>query len=113
MNDQLSQNTRMTLDLYVQGQVSNTELAEWLVQTEYDTAMPRNERDRVARLRLIVIEAEEGLRPIEEILQAVLSLLAKIDPAATVIAMRTSAATERYGGTAVTATASPVQHVGI
>ncbi|MBI2912970.1 MAG: hypothetical protein HYY03_03525 [Chloroflexi bacterium] len=112
MTTRLSPDSRGTLQRYVDGRISNAELAEWLVAAEYDDELAQGERDELARLRLIVTEVEEDLRPADEILKAVSAILAVTEDKI-VVAVRTSSSTHTKPGSAVTAAASPVQHAGI
>ncbi len=109
----LSQDSQSVLHRYVKGQLSNPELAEWLVQVEYDQDIPQDERDDLAQLRLIVTEAEEQIRPVEQILEKVAAMLVASDPRRQVIARRTSSSTDMYPGRVVTAAGSRVRHAGI
>ncbi len=110
---QLSQDTRAVLQRYAKGQLSNKDLAEWLVQVEYDPDIPASERDELARLRLIVIEVSEGLRYAEHILEAAAALLAASEPEGRFDTIRTSSSTTWRREREVTESASPVQYVGI
>jgi hypothetical protein len=107
--------TRTMLQQYADGNVSNRDLAEWLVQAEYDSNMSQGERDTLALLRLVVIEEAEGRRAIEDILNAVAEILASEAPGQIVIVRRTGSATEWQPQTAtnITGVASPARHAGI
>jgi hypothetical protein len=111
MTSQLDSGTKLMLQAYVNGRISNRELSEWLVAAEYDEELSERERDSLAQLRLIVLEAEEGSRPADEILQAVSAMLASAQ-GKVVYAIRTSSETQTMPGRVVTA-GSPVQHAGI
>lgn len=65
----------MVLQRFTEGQMSRRDLAEWLVQTDYDTDVPVIERDALARIRLVVIEVDEGMRPASEIIERVAATL--------------------------------------
>lgn len=65
----------MVLQRFTEGQMSRRDLAEWLVQTDYDTDVPVTERDALARIRLVVIEVDEGMRPASEIIERVAATL--------------------------------------
>lgn len=112
MTPRLRPDSKVTLQRYVDGRISNAELAEWLVATEYDDELPQGERDELAQLRLIVTEVEEDLRPSEEVLKAVSAVLAAAEHR-TVVAVRTSSSTRIHPGTVITAAGSPVLHAGI
>ena len=113
MSKQLSHETNTVLRRYVEGSLSNAELAEWLVGAEYDDELPPAERDELAGIRLIVIEVEEDERPAEEILKAVSTVLATAAEGEQIVALRTSSTTQSSGGTVFTASGSPVQRAGI
>lgn len=110
----ISPETRATLQQYADGNVSNRELAEWLVQTEYDSSVPQHERDTLGQLRLVVIEEAEGGRDQDDVLNAVAEILAREAPGQTIIVRRTGSATA-WPQTPITATgvASRAQHAGI
>jgi hypothetical protein len=52
---------------YLEGQKSEEELGDWLVGVEYDEEIGRPERDRLAAVRLMLIEYCEGMRPREHV----------------------------------------------
>lgn len=108
----LSADSRAQLQQYLAGNVSNRELAEWLVKMEYDTAVSAVERDVLAALRLVVIEEAEGRRNNEDVLKTVAAILAKESDEKRVITIRTSASTT-WSGTQVTGSASMAQRAGI
>src|SRR3972149_7766149 len=93
--DMLSAEARSFLQEYERGNRSNPELAEWLVQVEYDTSLRSEERDTLAGLRLVVLEEAEGLRPKEDVLDAVAGILAFESPDKRVLTGRTSSSTSR------------------
>lgn len=108
--------TRAILQQYVGGNVSNADLAEWLVQTEYDSSVPQDERDSMGQLRLVVIEEAEGSRDKDEVLTAVAEILAREAPQQTLFTFRTESTTKWPQPTtplATTGVASPAQHAGI
>jgi hypothetical protein len=109
---QLSQEATRTLQGYVAGRVSNAELADWLAGAEYDPAISEDERDELAGIRLVLIEAQEGRRDVEEVLDSVAWVLATAQPGTKIMAERTESSTEWITKTKLTA-ASPVQRVGI
>jgi hypothetical protein len=77
MTQELSRDAMKTLQRYRDGRLSDNELDRWLTETEYDDDVSRGERDRLALLRLFLIEAGEGLRPKQELLDEISSLLAR------------------------------------
>ena len=114
MTDELNREARATLQRYLDGRVSNGELAGWLVQVEYDEEIPQLQRDQLAGLRLVVTEVSEGHRPTEHILEAVAALLATLAPGEQVIAERTSSATcWTRNESVITASGNRVQYAGI
>jgi hypothetical protein len=113
MAAQLSPDSRLVLRQYADGQISIRELAEWLVQAEYDLDMPEEERDILAGIRLTLIEVSEGLRPKDDILENVAAALALSTPNATVVTVRSGSATKWDGEPTFTAAPSGVQRVGI
>lgn len=110
----ISPGTRAILQQYVDGNRSNADLAEWLVQTEYDSSVPQDERDSMGQLRLVVIEEAEGSRDKYEVLTTVAGILAREAPRQPLIILRTDSAT-RWPETpsATTGVASPARHAGI
>lgn len=84
MNIRLDDETVMTLRQYADGQLNVTDLARWLASAEYDEQLPIQERDELARISLMVLEAQENLRPADEIMENVTQLLSRagaVDPA--------------------------------
>ncbi len=73
--NQLSSETRMVLQRFTEGRLSQRDFGEWLVQSDYDTDLSSQERDVLAGIRLIVIEADEGMRPASEIIERVTATL--------------------------------------
>jgi hypothetical protein len=63
------------LDAYRRGKKTDNELSGWLVQMEYDDEVPVSEKDELALIRLLAIEAEEGLRPKQQLLDSISTLL--------------------------------------
>ena len=110
---QLTQEATQTLQGYVAGRVSNTELGDWLAGAEYDPAISESERDELAGIRLVLIEAQEGRRPIDEILTNVLEVLASVQPGTQIMAERTESSTRWITRTKLTAGPSLVRRVGI
>ena len=108
----LSAEARSFLQEYERGNRSNPELAEWLVQVEYDTSLQSEERDTLAGLRLVVLEEAEGLRPKEEVLNAVAAILA-FEEDQTILTVRTSSSTKWDEQDRLTESGSPVLHAGI
>ncbi len=107
----LSAEARSILQEYGRGNLSNPDLAEWLVQVEYDTSLQSEERDTLAGLRLVVVEEAEGLRPKEEVLDAVAGILASESPDEPILTVRTSSST-KGDQKWVTGSASPARHAG-
>ncbi len=113
MGVDLSPEARAELRRYVDGDLSNAELGEWLVGAEYDGALPQDQRDALARIRLVVIEVEEGSRDPTEILDAVAQVLASASDDGRVVAMRTGSATTWAEQAALGATPTRLQRVDI
>jgi hypothetical protein len=115
MAAQLSPDTLAVLRQYAKGEISIAELAEWLVEVEYDLDVPEDEREILAGIRLTQIEVSEGLRPKDDILGSVAAALALSAPGKRIITDRSNSATSWAGEPALTATATPsgVQRVGI
>ena len=109
----LNPETLQMLQEYARGNVSNRELGEWLAGAEYDSALQAEERDRLAELRLIVVEEAEGRRKKEAVLSAVAAMLAPDTPDRTLRIVRTSASTTWPGTQRLTGAASPVRRAGI
>ena len=107
----LSAEARSILQQYERGNFSNRQLAEWLVQVEYDSELPTDERDILARLRLVVVEEAEGLRPKEEVLEAVAGILASESPDRRILTARTSSSTS-WDRQTITEAATPARYVG-
>lgn len=108
----LSPEATSVLQQYEKGNLSNGELAEWLVQTEYDSALAQEERDTLAALRLIVVEEAEGRRSNEDVLEAVAGILAFESPGGQVLTVRTSSSTW-WDQRIVTGAASRARRAGI
>jgi hypothetical protein len=113
MGVDLSPEARAELRRYVDGDLSNAELADWLVGAEYDPALPQDERDSLARIRLVVIEVDEGARDPSETLDAVAEVLASATDDGQVVAMRTGSTTIWAQHPALGATPARLQRVGI
>lgn len=110
---ELTPDTSAELQRYLNGDLSNAELADWLVGAEYDLALRQDERDALARIRLVVIEVEEERRKSTEILDAVAEVLASSALGKPVIALRSGSGTSWQGGTKLTATPARLQRGGI
>ena len=108
----LSAEASWILQEYERGNLSNPELAEWLVQVEYDTSLQSGERDALAGLHLVVMEEAEEARPKEEVLDAVAGILASESPNERVITVRTSSSTKKGDQKWVTGSATPARHAG-
>ena len=108
----LSPQTRQILQQYADGNVSNGELGDWLAGSEYDSAVV-DERDRLAELRLIVVEEVEGRRSQEDVLNAVAAMLASDKPERQLLTKRTSASTTWERTERFTAAVTPVRRAGI
>ena len=52
MGVELTSETQAQLRRYVNGDLSNAELADWLAGAEYDPELPQPERDALARIGL-------------------------------------------------------------
>lgn len=113
MAPELSPETRAELERYVQGELSNDQLEDWLTGAEYDPALTQEERDALAEIRLVIIEAEEDRRSTADILGAVAATLAAVAQGKSVIAPRSGSTTSWEGEPKVTATPAPLQRVGI
>lgn len=110
---ELTTETRAELMRYVSGDLSNAELDDWLVGIEYDPELPQDERDALARIRLVLIEVREGLRNVSEVLEVVVGLLASYGREGPVIALRSGSSTTWQEESGFTATPAPLQRVGI
>lgn len=110
---ELTPETRAELRRYVSGDVSNAELDEWLVGAEYDPALRQDERDALARIRLVLIEVQEEGRNPDEVLSVVAEVLASSTQEGPVIALRSGSGTSWEGEPTFTATPTRPQRVGI
>jgi len=110
---QLTPETRVQLQRYVRGELSNDQLDDWLTGAEYDPALPQDERDALAQIRLVVIEAEELRRSPAEVLDVVAEVLASATQGEPVIAPRSGSTTSWEGEPKLTAMPAPLQRVGI
>ena len=63
------------LNSFVLGELEFSALWDWLAQAEYDEGLGADERDKLAGVRLLAIEADEGLRDVDEVKSATQSLL--------------------------------------
>lgn len=113
MATELSSETRTVLKRYVDSEISNAELAEWLAQAEYDPDLSEEERNALARVRLVVIEVAEKRRKPPAILESVAEVLAASEPEGLVIALRAGSDTSWEQESKFTAAPSPLQRVGI
>ena len=113
MTATMSEESLSMLEGYRRGLRSNSELAEWLAQAEYNDTLSAIEKDALAGLRLIVVESIEGRRPNDEVLESVSALLAKEVGDSQLLTKRTSSATSWPTGSKVTAATSPVRLVDI
>ncbi len=109
----LSDEPRRQLQRYVDGEISNAELDDWLTGVEYDEEVPETERDALAGIRLVVIEVDEGRRDPSEVLDAVAEVLASATDDGQIVAMRTGSATTWAEQPALGATPARLQRVGI
>lgn len=109
----ISLETRAMLQQYADGNVSNRDLAEWLVQAEYDSSVSDAERDILGQLRLVVVEEAEGRRSKDDILNTVTEVLAREVPGMILIVRRTGSATQWQPRTVTTGAASPARYAGI
>ena len=110
---ELTTETRAELMRYKSGDLSNAELDDWLVGIEYDPELPQDERDALARIRLVMIEVREDFRDASEILEGVVGVLCSAKREGTVIALRSGSSTTRQEESGFTATPAPLQRVGI
>ncbi len=110
---QVSQEAMLILQGYVDGRVSNAELADWLAGAEYDSSISESERDELAGIRLVLIEAQEGRREKDEILASVSAVLASAQPGKRILAERAESNTSWFTRSTLTAGRSPVQRAGI
>lgn len=110
---ELTPETRTQLQRYVQGELSNDQLDDWLTGAEYDSTLPEDERDALAGIRLVLIEVEEGRRDRSEVLDAVAEVLASSTGEGQVIAVRSGSDTSWEGEPKVTAAQARLQRVGI
>lgn len=113
MRDQLNVEVCAMLQRYLDGELSNAELQEWLAQIEYDDDVSGEERDELARVRLIAVEVAEQRRPPDAVLESVAAALAAFRPAQVVLAFRSASATVWEGEPVFSAAPSRPQRVGI
>lgn len=99
----LSEETIQELQRYRRGELSNADLADWLAAAEYDSELETAERDALASLAMVVVEANEGSREASEILDKVTEMLAEATPGEQVLAFRTDASTSWSGDAVLTA----------
>lgn len=109
----LALDTREQLQRYVRGDLSNTELADWLAAAEYDSGLPQAERDILAEISLVLIEVEEGRRDTAEVLEIVAAVLAAASPEQAVTSYRSASETSWEGTPSRTATQAQLRRVGI
>lgn len=112
MRTDLSQETRHQLQRYINGDLSNAELADWLSAVEYDLDLPQAERDILAGISLVLVEVEEGRRGVPEILGVVSATLASSADEAVTLS-RSGSETSWEGTPNRTTTEARVQRVGI
>ena len=72
----LSEHNENFLFAYLQGDIGEDELHEWLISIDDAEEVPQAERDVLAGLRLILIEWDEGMRELDEVKQEAAALLA-------------------------------------
>ena len=110
----LSSETKAVLNQYRRGEISNSEIADWLSGAEYDDSLQTDERDILASIRLIVVEVKEGERNPEEIVSMVAEVLALAEENI-VYADRSGSSTLRQEEPKFKFSSSPsrVQRVGI
>lgn len=75
MGSQLSPESIDMLRRYESRGIGLVALSDWLVRAEYDEDLSREERDRLARIRLTAIEAAEGLCPEADVFKDVAAAL--------------------------------------
>ena len=108
----ISSDTQAVLNQYVRGEISNSEIADWLSGAEYDDSLQTDERDILASIRLIVVEVKEGERNPEEIVSMVAEALALAEQNI-VYADRSGSSTLRQEESEFSSSPSRVQRVGI
>ena len=108
----ISSDTQAVLNQYVRGEISNSEIADWLSGAEYDDSLQTDERDILASIRLIVVEVKEGQRNPEEIVSMVTEVLA-LAQRVIVVADRSGSSTLRQEESEFSSSPSHVQRVGI
>ena len=113
MGVELTSETQAQLRRYVNGDLSNAELADWLAGAEYDPELPQPERDALARIGLVLIEVDEGRRKPAEVVDAVAEVLASSTRGQPMIALRSGSPTSWEGEPKLTATPARLQRVGI
>jgi len=109
----LSDDYRRQLQRYVDGEISNAELDEWLTSLEYDDEASDADRETLAGIRLVLIEVQEERRNPDEVLASVLAVLAPLEHGAIIVVPRSGSTTT--WAEQPTLDASPVQpqRVGI
>ena len=71
----LSAKSLNLLNSFVLGEIGFNALWDQLAEAEYDESLPVEERDTLASIRLLTIEIDEGLREMDDLQQAIQSLL--------------------------------------
>lgn len=113
MTSQISAETVAVLRQYVKGELSNADLEDWLTKVEYDNDSTIAERDALALIRQALTEFSEGSIDPSEVLCSVTAVLTQADPKEQVVALRSGSSTSWQIRSAITATSSPRQRVGI
>jgi len=113
MADQVSVETLEQLQRYLDGEISNEDLAGWLTGMEYESSLAEAERDVLAGVRLVLIEVEEGRRDPDEVLARVAEALARSQPGKVIVAARSGSNTTWEGETFSTGATSRPQRAGI
>ena len=71
----LSTKSSNLLNSFVVRAIGFDALWEQLAEAEYDDSLPLEERDTLASIRLLAIEIDEGLREMDDLRQAIQTLL--------------------------------------
>jgi hypothetical protein len=75
----LHQETTRSLIAFLNDEITSQELKTWIVSIEEDESFSIIERDDLGGLRLLLVETEEGLRPIEHARAEAMKLLNEAD----------------------------------
>jgi hypothetical protein len=103
------ENPSSVLRQYVDGRLTTSELDAWLSEAEYDDSVPAPIRDLLASVRLVIVEAGEGLATKDDVLTTVALALASMDPQNPILMQRANSSTTwNEASSSLTATATPV-----